>query len=101
MNKAERKSLMQKLWAARVGVSLGAMGFMPVSPAEVKEEANAVYSQTSTDDEIQDESTLGVTSQLRFETAKHTEHEKDSFLSPAERKQLAREIALRKLNPAT
>jgi hypothetical protein len=104
MNKDERAKLIRSLWSekvARMGVSIGAMGLLSVSRAEIKDEATAVYSQTATDDEIQDEATLGVKSQLRFETVKHTEHEKDSLLSAHERKQLKRELAFRRLNPAT
>lgn len=93
MDKQARKSLLQRLWEKRVGRPIGAVGLIPASQNEIREATQTVYDRTSTDDRIIDEEIDGFKSELEFDSTHERERERDSLLSPDERRQLAREIS--------
>jgi hypothetical protein len=92
MSKQDRLSFLRGLWIAKVGAQIAER--LPVTKTEIKDEAAELLARNGTDDEIRDEEWIGAESQLQFERVRQHESERDSMLTPAERRQLQREIAL-------
>ena len=103
MNAPERLALIRQLWKARVrvGFSVGSLGLIQPSRVETEEVIAPIYSERATDDNTQDEikeNISGIKSALSFDSTITHEHERDSYLNAHERKQLAREMLLQRLN---
>lgn len=93
MSKNERKQFMINRYRLLAGVALA--GFIPVSKGEIRETAKETKSLTATNDEIQDEETLGVTPSLSFDRVRvgKGESEENFLLDSGEKAELAREVS--------
>lgn len=91
MLKSERAKFIRERWQKIAGVAIS--GLLPVSRNEIREETEKAKLRNGTDDSILDAEIDGVTSQLSFDVSSVRLHEKDFFLSDAEKRQLAREVA--------
>lgn len=98
MNKTERLSFIKSRYAEKFGVQL-ASGLLPVSRAEIKDEARTVKSRVARemDDSLATGDEVEIGSQLVFDKAEiKAERETDILLSAEEKRELAKVILAKK-----